>query len=63
MNHEFNNREKHEKFCFLLNAMRFSEVRCGFLEAACQECLEKEFSIRGIPLVKGLGNRRENYEP
>ena len=32
-----------------MNAMRFREVRCGFLEAAYQECLEKEFSIRSIP--------------
>ena len=46
-----------------MNAMRFREVRCGFLEAVCQECLEKEFSIRSIPLVKSPGNWQENYEP
>ena len=31
-------------------------VRCGLLEAVCQECPEKEFSIRSIPLVKSPGN-------
>ena len=46
-----------------MNALRFREVRCGFLEAVCQEYLEKEFPIRSIPLVKGPGNWRENYEP
>ena len=29
---------------------------CGFLEAVCQECPEKEFPIRSIPLVKSPGN-------
>ena len=46
-----------------MNAMRFREVRCIFLEAVHQECPEKEFSIRGIPLVKSPGNWRESYEP
>ena len=46
-----------------MNAMRFREVRCGFLEAVCQECLDKEFPIRSIPLVKGLGNWGESGEP
>ena len=45
-----------------MNAMRFREVRCGFLEAVCQECLEKELSKRRIPLVKSPGNWRENHE-
>ena len=45
-----------------MNAMRFREVRCIFLEAVHQECLEKEFSIRGISLVKSPGNWRENYK-
>ena len=44
-------------------AMRFKEVRCGFLEAVRQEYLEKEFSIRSILLVKSPGNWRENDEP
>ena len=50
-------------FCFLSKAMRFRKVRCGFLEAVRQEYLEKEFSIRSIPLVKSPGNWRENDEP
>ncbi len=47
-----------------MNAMRFREVRCIFLEAVHQECLEKEFSIRSIPLMKSPGNWREtmNHE-
>ena len=36
-------------FCFLMNAVRFREVRCGFLEAVCQKYLEQEFPIRSIP--------------
>ncbi len=40
--------KKTKRFCFLMNAMRFREMRCGFLEAACQECLEKKFSTRSI---------------
>ncbi len=63
MNHEFNNREIYEKFYFLMNAMRFREMRCGFLEAVHQECPEKEFSITSIPLVKSPGSWRESYEP
>ena len=43
-----------------MSAIRFREVRCIFLEVACQECLEKEFSIRSILLVKSPGNWREN---
>ena len=56
MNHEFSNRENTKGFCFLTNAARFREARCGFLGAAYQECPEKEFSIRSIPLVKSPGN-------
>ena len=63
---EFNSPKNTKGFCFLMPATRFREARCGFLEAACQECqkcLEKEFSIRSILLVKSPGNWRENYEP
>jgi GxxExxY protein len=27
----------------------YKEIGCGFLEAVYQECLEKEFRLRGIP--------------
>ena len=46
-----------------MNAMRFTEMRCGLLEAVHQECLEKEFSITSISLVQSPGNWRESYEP
>ena len=64
MNHEFNSPKNTKGFCFLMNAMRFREARCGFLETACQECLEKEFSKRSIPLVKspGTGKRTMNHK-
>ena len=29
----------------------YREMGCGFLEAVYQECLEKEFVLRGIPFV------------
>ena len=63
MNHEFNSPKYTKKFCFLMNAMRFREVRCIFLEAVCHECLEQEFPIRSILLVNSPGNWRENDEP
>jgi GxxExxY protein len=55
MNHETH--KIHEKFlfkdeCFALQGAVFEvyrEMGCGFLEAVYQECLQKEFLLRGIP--------------
>ncbi len=33
----------------------YREMGCGFLEAVYQECLEKEFSTRGIPFIAHPG--------
>lgn len=60
MNHE--RHEKHEKKrgilfrdeCYTINGAIFEvyrEMGCGFLEAVYQECLAKEFTLRGIPFV------------
>jgi GxxExxY protein len=55
MNHE--KRKTREKIlfpdeCYAIQGAIFEvyrEMGCGFLEAVYQECLEKEFSNRGIP--------------
>jgi GxxExxY protein len=51
-------RETREKIlfpdeCFAIQGAVFDEYRemgCGFLEAVYQECLEREFRLRQIPL-------------
>lgn len=59
------NHEKHEKHehkgeilfkdeCYAINGAIFEvyrEMGCGFLEAVYQECLAKEFLLKGIPFV------------
>lgn len=40
--------------CYALNGAIFEvyrELGCGFLEAVYQECLAKEFTLKGIPFV------------
>jgi len=40
--------------CFQIQGAAFEvyrEMGCGFLEAVYQECMEKEFMLRGIPFV------------
>lgn len=60
MNHA--KHEKHEQEstilykeeCYAINGAIFDvyrEMGCGFLEAVYQECLAKEFTLRGIPFV------------
>ena len=49
----------------------YREIGCGFLEAVYQECLEEEFTAKGIPFVPQpdlflsyKGNRlRQTYKP
>ena len=50
------NCEVHERVLFSDEYCVIQGVRCGLLEAVCQECPEKEFSIRSIPLVNSPGN-------
>ena len=60
MDHDFENREKHETHekvlfpdeCYAIQGAVFDvyrEMGCGFLESVYQECLEKEFHARQVP--------------
>jgi GxxExxY protein len=62
MNRDHERHEKHEQAkqilykdeCYAINGAIFEvyrEMGCGFLEAVYQECLAKEFTLRGVPFV------------
>jgi len=60
MNHEqHETQEQEEKVlfkeeCYAINGSLFEVYRvmgCGFLEAVYQECVAKEFCLRGIPFI------------